>query len=214
MYKEALHQAGILRSLEDLMLAFHLTDKLYMRERPGALGKKNAEVMQSYYNDLHRILDLPPINAHAISEMMNQMVRPNWHPFAATLPTLTKLKEEGIGVGLISNWDHTAREVMINTGIYPLLDEVIISAEVGFEKPDERIFQHALARINASATECLYVGDNYYDDVIGSQKLGIPSILINPFDRQGIEELPAIPVISNISELLSALDLQNKTKVS
>lgn len=213
MYLEWLEENGISKSMEELVLAYHLADKYFMREYPGALGKKNEQVMHDYYRTLNSYLHINSEDLSEDSRTVGSSIILEWRPFEETILTLKKLKELGIGIGIISNWDETARDVLEKTRILPLMDEVIISSEVGIEKPDERIFLHALGLIDIPANECLYVGDNYYDDVIGSRKVGMDSVLINPFDKKGIEELPDILKISNINELLPTLELLMRERV-
>lgn len=207
-YQKRLKQFGVDVSLEDLRIAFHLTDKKFMREFPGLLGKKRELYANSYYEILHNYLHLD------INVNKDELIEPedssnpkgHWQVFKDTLPVLQRLKEKRFGIGLISNWNDTAREVLQETGIISYLDHVVISSEVNIEKPDERIFNIALEQAGIPAKECLYVGDNYYDDVVGSRKVGMKSILINPFGKKGIEELEGVQVISNINELLPALE--------
>jgi FMN phosphatase YigB (HAD superfamily) len=61
--------------------------------------------------------------------------------------------------------------------------------------------------------ECLFVGDNYYDDILGSRKVKMQSILINPYDNKGIEELTNIDTISNISKLPQYIETKYKFKL-
>ncbi len=207
-YQEKLKQFGIDRSLEKIKLAFHLADKYFMREHPGLLGKKHEEYAMSYHQVLQNYMDVTiNVNAETLAEPDDpNMPKGHWQAFEDTIPTLQSLKEKGVGVGLISNWNETARDVLEGTGIITYLDHIIISSEVDIEKPDERIFNIALDQAGVAASDCLYVGDNFYDDVIGSRKVGMPSILINPFDQKGIEEVEGVQVISNIKELLPTIE--------
>lgn len=59
----------------------------------------------------------------------------------------------------------------------------------------------ALKKANIKSQECLFVGDNYYDDIVGSSKVRMKAVLINPYERIGIEELKYNHIIANISEL-------------
>lgn len=208
VYREVLQQSGIEKTTEEIALAYHLTDKYFMREHPGLLGKKRENYHIVYQGKLHQFLRLEKEQTERLIKnkfMPRNEVR--WNAFAKTIETLKELKSQGVGVGLISNWNDTARNVLKENHILPLLDHVVISSELGIEKPDERIFQHALEQNGVAPEKSLYIGDNYYDDVIGSKKVGMDSILINPFDRVGIEELDQqIFVISNIENLIPALD--------
>ena len=50
-------------------------------------------------------------------------------------------------------------------------------------------------------SECLYVGDNYYDDAVGASAAGMRTLLINPPGRLGIEELKFPDVIESIQDV-------------
>lgn len=207
-YQQRLKQHGIDVSIEKLKLAFHMSDKYFMREFPGLLGKKHHLYAEDYHRILHQYLRLNEDLDFKRLSMPEEASKPkgNWVAFKDTIPTLKKLKEKGIGVGLISNWNLTAREVLKETNIYDYLDNIIISSEVNIEKPNEEIFKIAIKEANVAAEECIYIGDNYYDDVIGSRKVGMSSILINPYDKQGIEEIENVQIIANIKDLLPLLE--------
>lgn len=196
-YQEMLKSYNINLSIKDIALAYHLADKFFMREHPGLLGKNRELFMDDYHRVLNRNLGVQFIEEMAASSV----IKPEWKAFPETLSELKKLKNAGFQVGLISNWNDTARDVLQQTGIINLLDHVVVSSEVGIEKPDEGIFLHAFQQASVSPEDCIYVGDNYYDDVVGSRKVGMDSILINPFGRQGIEELEGVESIENIKDL-------------
>ena len=52
---------------------------------------------------------------------------------------------------------------------------------VGFEKPDPRIFHHALRVAGASPETTLHVGDLYDADVVGARAAGVHALLLDPF---------------------------------
>ena len=206
-YQERLNNAGVSKSIEEIALAYHLTDKYFMREHPGLLGKDRKHYAEVYHTKLHTYLGLEA-NQLQFDDVMKfeSSIKVEWKAFQTTLATLKQLKEMGIGVGLISNWNHTAKDVLTKNEILPLLDHVVISSELEIEKPDERIFQHAFKLSSVSPEKSLYIGDNYYDDVVGSRKVGMDSILINPFERIGIEELANdIPTMANVEQLIPKL---------
>jgi len=72
------------------------------------------------------------------------------------------------------------------------------------EKPKEGIFKIAFSKSGASPERSLYIGDNYYDDALGAAKVGMKAVIINRYERQGIEELPAdLPVVSTVQDIFS-----------
>jgi len=98
-------------------------------------------------------------------------------------------------MGIISNWDHSARGLLAAHGLTGFFDPIVISSEVGCEKPSERIFRIALEKAGVPAERCLYVGDNYYDDAVGCRKVGMRPLILNPYGRLGIEEIEDCPLI-------------------
>jgi HAD superfamily hydrolase (TIGR01509 family) len=71
----------------------------------------------------------------------------------------------GRRLGLVSNFDHPrhVRTVLGESGLAPLFDDVIVSGEVGVEKPDPAILTMALARTGLEPAEAAYVGDSIVD---------------------------------------------------
>lgn len=58
----------------------------------------------------------------------------------------------------------------------PYFDQVIISEEHGFNKPDIQIFELAQNLTNSVHTECVMIGDNYDTDILGSLNANWQSI--------------------------------------
>jgi putative hydrolase of the HAD superfamily len=120
------------------------------------------------------------------------------------------LKRRAVGLGVISNWDCTARDILTATGLIDFFDHVIISCEVNCAKPDPKIFNLALQKTAAEPRKSLYVGDNYYDDALGSRKVGMNVVIINRFGTLGVEEIRDCIIIRDISEVLNFFDLSKK----
>ena len=106
-------------------------------------------------------------------------------------------------MGIISNWDWTARDILTAAGLIDYFDPIVISAEVDCNKPESRIFELALEKAGIPAHQCLYIGDNYYDDAIGSRKVGMNPLIINRFGNLGVEEIEDCPVIGHLSDLFN-----------
>jgi HAD superfamily hydrolase (TIGR01549 family) len=77
-------------------------------------------------------------------------------------------------LALVSNFDHSphARAMLDRYNLTPFFEAVVISAEVGFKKPDPRIFQPALSTLKLSPEEVVYVGDSD-EDVEAARAAGI-----------------------------------------
>ena len=67
-----------------------------------------------------------------------------------------------------------------NSGLKPFFEHIIISEEVGTQKPDKAIFEIAMDRAATHADECIMIGDNYNTDIVGAQNAGIDQVFFNP----------------------------------
>jgi putative hydrolase of the HAD superfamily len=215
-YRQFWLEQGIELSLEDIEQAYHLTDKLFMREYPGALGKQINTFMPWYLGVLNYKLGIR-FDLHdqccRLREIQTSQ-QSGWKPFPFSQSVLAQLKNASIGVGLISNWDASAKIVLEETGLLPYLDHIVVSSEVQLEKPDVRIFLRAAELAGVDPKHCLYVGDNYYDDVVGSSKAGMKPFLINRFGTLGIEEITFERTLLSVEELPKLLFRQGNKIIS
>ena len=207
-YQKALRQFGIDVPLEDIEKEFHLTDKLFMREYPGFFLQPREVFMPAYLGIMNFNMGLcvNVCELDACWEEIKRNVKNYWLPFNGVRDVLAELKQRSIGLGVISNWDCTARDILTGAGLVDFFDHLVISCEVDCSKPDARIFQLALQKAPVEAHRCLYVGDNYYDDCIGSRKVGMNSLIINRFGNLGVEEINDCPVINQLSEIFNYIE--------
>jgi len=207
LFQDMLEVLGFSVSINKIEKAFHLTDKLFMRMYPGTLGKKRSFYMPIYMGNMIYNLGIRTDICPLYETWRQKLDNPYkvWVPFYNVKNELKNLVSEGYSLGVISNWDKTALPLLDQFKLTSFFDNIIISSEVGCEKPDLKIFQFALDQASVSPEDCLYVGDNYYDDGIGSRKIGMDFVLVNPFGILGIEELKdcnIVPDISYIREFL------------
>lgn len=129
-----------------------------------------------------------------------------WRAYDDVVPAFTRLRESGVKVGIISNWDSRLATVLDGLGLSELIDTMVCSADVGLHKPDPRIFELACARLDLDPGACAHVGDHFYSDVLGARAVGMHPVLID----RGVGGQPAcavasVPVIRSFDELEGAL---------
>ena len=91
--------------------------------------------------------------------------------------------------------------------IEQLIDELITSEETGFIKPDPRIFQVALERLQCRAEEVVMIGDAWRSDIVGAQQAGIRAIWLNRGglvcpDPTQAREIQALEPLAEIVEMI------------
>jgi len=125
-----------------------------------------------------------------------------WKLYPETLPTLTGLREQGIELGIISNFDSRLFTIMRGLGLAPSFDTVTISSLAHAAKPAPKIFRLALEKHAVDPEEALHVGDSLRDDVEGATKAGLRAVLL---DRQGKCAGAGTWTIRTLEELLPLL---------
>jgi len=116
---------------------------------------------------------------------------------------LARLRDAGIRRVVVSNSDGTVERGLVDAGLGPLLDAVVDSAIVGVEKPNPRIFTHALAAAGVPPERALHVGDLYAVDVVGARAAGVRGVLLDPFgDWDGVDCPRAGDLLTLVQRLL------------
>jgi putative hydrolase of the HAD superfamily len=113
-------------------------------------------------------------------------------------PALASLRSRGLAIVVVSNWDHSLHERLAETGLAPLVDGAVASAELGHAKPDRAIFERALELAGAPAEAALHAGDSPREDVEGALAAGLRAVLVA---RDGGPATAGVPVIRSLAEL-------------
>ncbi|HTY90511.1 MAG TPA: HAD family hydrolase [Methanocella sp.] len=98
---------------------------------------------------------------------------------------LESLKNKGFRIGIISNTGRTPgetiRRVLDGYGILKYFNATVFSNEVGYIKPNRRIFERALAGLGSEASRTVHVGDSVLLDIYGAREAGMSAILFNKY---------------------------------
>ncbi|MDD4566606.1 HAD family hydrolase [Methanoculleus chikugoensis] len=79
--------------------------------------------------------------------------------------------------GVVSNGQRVfSEQEMRMLEFYDRLGFVIFSSDLGYQKPDPRIYAAALGRMRLSAPEVLFIGDNPGNDVDAPRRLGMQAL--------------------------------------
>lgn len=130
------------------------------------------------------------------------------HPYPGTLPTLTALREAGYRLGLVTNGTSAGqRDKLRRFGFAPFFEIILIDQELGFGKPDVRVYGHAAGLLRLSYASLWMVGDNLVWDIQSPQSLGIYTVW-HDYRQAGLPaDAAAAPdaVIHRIDELPALL---------
>lgn len=102
--------------------------------------------------------------------------------FGDVVDTLEALRDRGLRLGIVSNFAPTLRGILQDKGILRYFDPVIVSTEVGVEKPNPDIFRLALAEAGLEPSGVLYVGDHDLNDIWAPRQVGMDTLKILRYD--------------------------------
>jgi len=114
------------------------------------------------------------------SAHMGEMYKPDSVVPVDVRRTLPLLREAGYILAVISNRDQPFRTLLDAHGLSEFFPYSLAGGEVDIYKPEPGIFEHALKQLNVSAPETVYVGDNYYADIVGARRAGLEAVLYDP----------------------------------
>lgn len=118
-------------------------------------------------------------------------------------PALARLRERGLTLVCVSNWDCSLPEVLERSGLRGALDAVVTSAAAGARKPDPSIFVRALELAGTTPGEAMHVGDTAAEDVEGARAAGIRALLLTRNGRAGRDEKATITSLDEIDDHLA-----------
>jgi len=126
-----------------------------------------------------------------------------------SIDTIKQLRNKGIKLALITNGNAQTQWDKINRfDLSPLFDCIVVEGDLGIGKPDERIYAHALKRLEVGADEAWMVGDNFEWEVAAPQRIGIRGVWVDHKGNGVADESSAQPflIIKSLGDLLLALD--------
>lgn len=121
--------------------------------------------------------------------------------------TLERIYSMGLKIGLVSNcpseFGKPRRLTMREDGILHYFNTIILSGEVGHEKPEKEIFKIALNSLGLQdASKAIIIGDSFLADVMGAQNAGLIPVLYDPLCFHPGENVITIRKLSEIFRYL------------
>lgn len=187
---EHLYWASSADLRDDLMAHSADTEKFwieYSRRRLIALGISPA-LAREY---------AAKVSAHMGAEYKPESIVPD-----EVRNALAQLKQKGYLMAVLSNRDRPFLETLETHAIHEFFEFSLAGGEVNSYKPEPGLFEHALQRTGLSAQEAVYVGDNYFADVVGARRAGLTPVLFDPDEI--FPEADCI-VIKSFDELISSI---------
>jgi len=140
--------------------------------------------------------------APKVSAYMDEFYKPEVYVPREALTTLPLLKDAGYMLGVVSNRDEPFHQELVNLNLDSYFQFSLAGGEVNSFKPDTIIFERALELAGTSALETMYIGDNYFADVVGSRRAGLRPVLYDPGTLFPEADCAVIKSFAELPELL------------
>lgn len=171
-----------------------LKDQCRLIEQPAVLRKCYYELCEEEtrkHPQANAEIDLYPVFAqlfhthdemqiHRLAYHFRRLSRHRFEVYDGVIDVLSKLKEEGKGIYLLSNAQvlFTLPELK-ETGLEQYFDGICISSAVGFRKPELPLLENLMKKYKMAKQECVFFGNDFEDDMAMAHKAGLDAVYIN-----------------------------------
>lgn len=96
----------------------------------------------------------------------------HWSVYPGVEPLWKKLKQQGVRIGIASNFDERLKRICRSFPLLDAADHLFYSSELGVRKPSARFYQTIAARIDWPPNKLHMVGDSHAGDVVAAVQAG------------------------------------------
>jgi putative hydrolase of the HAD superfamily len=203
IFKEnGLHEKGIASFEKFYDKYVPINDRAWARYHNGIVTKEQLRHGR-FYDTLKEF----GINDAALAEVMAESyvtISPQMTALFPDAVEVLQYLQEKYKLHLITNGFAEVQWIKIErSGLKPFFEHIIISEEVGTQKPDKAIFEIAMNRAATYAGECIMIGDNYNTDIVGAQNAGMDQVFFNPLKNR--KRQPVTYEVKTLMELKGIL---------
>ena len=172
------------------------------------------ETRRHIVKEAFRIIGIDdPDGAAAVGDLYSRVRTDMLYLFPGVHETLAALRERRIRLCLITNGEsHLQREKIERFHLAEFFDVILIEGELGFGKPDERVYFQAVEQLGVRLEDAWIVGDNFEWEVVAPKRLGFTCVW-HDWRKSGVPvgELHPDAIIVDIRDLIALVDGQAET---
>ncbi len=218
-FQRALEQTGFNVDLPQVMRAYAAGQRFFTQENERSpIRERTPEGIEEFRLTLTGVsleaLDLPT-DIETVSRVQQAFQddtrsehQLGYRTFDEVPSVLARLKKQHIRLAVISNADSDVTRFCLRMGFAEMMDVIVTSALVGWEKPDPRTFYAALEPFNLPAASALHVGDQPESDVVGARAIGMAAALLDRYDQYADADVEAERVES-LTQLVDLIEEYN-----
>jgi REG-2-like HAD superfamily hydrolase len=135
----------------------------------------------------------------------------SYRAFPDVIPSLRALRERGLRLAVLSNWEEWLERLLHDLDLLPFFDLIVVSGVEGREKPDPALFQLALTRVGVLPQQAVHVGDSLESDCAPALAAGMHAILLDRCGRHPDTPYPRITDLEGLLDVLNVSSLARRT---
>lgn len=158
---DALARRGHGRHPDEVRKAFSTEVAFYL---PRAHTGTDSESLRELRTDCARVFletaEAPVDPGEFVDDFVGSL---RFTPIPGAEAALGRLRSAGLALACVANWDASLEGFLEGAGVGRYFDAVVSAAEAGAQKPEPRIFELALAKLEVAAGRTLHIGDDAAD---------------------------------------------------
>ena len=219
----------LLLDLDDTILDFHKAERIALSKTIGEFGVEPSEAVLDRYHHINKwhweqlelgVMTRDQVLVGRFAQLFEELGMEvdaaacmkqyehnlsMGHYFLPGAEEAVKRLKEKYRLFLVSNGTATVQHSRLTSaGLYPCFEQVFISQEIGYNKPDKAYFDRCFERIPGFAPEkALMVGDSLTSDIKGGINAGLKTVWVNPahkdcgsirpdYEIEGLSQLEAL----------------------
>lgn len=185
-----------------------VSDRFSKAARENELWTTTPEKSRAFWHDVYGIFfeHLGIRDANGLIDVVYREFTDlaNYALFDDVVRVLAKLRDGGLRLGVISNFEEWLERLLELLGVRRYFHVRVISGVEGLEKPDPAIFRLAAMRAGVEVERSVYVGDNPEFDVEPATRVGMFPVLIDRRDRYPDASCTRIRSLDELPEIVGA----------
>ena len=187
-------------------IAFRKQFKLHMSQHPNFGVKSGISQFKWWTSLVEESFKEAGYDGPSLTQIANHLYihfasSKGWEVIPGTLSALDSLKNRGLNLGLISNFDNRLEKILHELSLAHYFNFMIDSATFGEAKPHRAIFDYALQKAKTEPKEALHVGDNVTNDYHGAMNAGMNALLFLNEYKEIPDSVNADNVIRDLNEI-------------
>jgi len=183
---------------------YYWAQSIHLMEDLRLYNERNEEFWNNYAKQFLLAFGCKAEIADSMALEINRIMFQDFKPVDKVrddvFDTLEYLKTHDFQLAIITNREKSCQDQLERLELSPYFEITVVGGEINLYKPDAAIFAYTLNLMNIAPNEAIYVGDNYFTDIVGAQKAGLLPVLI---DSDNIFPEAECPVISKMGDLLA-----------